>query len=145
MSILNLDPSSKAVLTRDVKVSDPANPPNGTLTNSFACTLLGSPLTDPTQKVNIWRNVIDGKFYARIAEKIPMPTTSAGREAAAALQALKPIHYASGDGSIVGYFVPAPDFNNRDSAGVTEVEPSTHVVQVSEASGAQAPIPVTLG
>jgi hypothetical protein len=81
--------------------------------NSFTCDLDGNPC-DPG--LLIAKDAFTGKYFARVAEVIPSDNTPTAKAQKEAILALNPIHFISDDGTIKGYFVPAPDFNNRDSS-----------------------------
>jgi hypothetical protein len=112
MSLLNLV-GPPAILTKTVKIADPANP-QATILQSFNCDVDGAQLGSGVAPTLIYRDLITGQTFARVTEKIPNANTSAGAAAATAISERSPIHFTNDDGSINGWFVPAPDFNERD-------------------------------
>ena len=107
MTALSLVPSSRALLTATVKQDD------GTVV-SHLCDLKGNrlPLGDPG--LPIYRDTYTAKTFVRVAEVIPSATDPISKAAAAEITALNPTHYASPDGDVKGYFIEAPDFNERE-------------------------------
>jgi hypothetical protein len=114
MTTLNLDPSSKAVLTKTDETPDP-NTPGKIIPISYPCDLEGNRLTSDNPGLPIYRDLYSGKTYVRVAETIPTGTDQFSKNLADSITALKPIHYMSEDSSVRGYYVPAPDFNKREA------------------------------
>jgi hypothetical protein len=102
---LNLDLSSRAILTKQVGTDAP-----------FLCDLNGNAITPPNPGLPIFRDLFSGKTFVRVAERIPSGGQSADIAEAKRINSLNPIHYASPDGTVNGYFIVAPDFNNREPA-----------------------------
>src|SRR5580658_690538 len=113
MSVLSLV-APPAILTKTVKIPDPTNP-QATVLQSYPCDVDGAQLGPNDAPTLLYRDLASGKTFARVIEKIPSSATTAGAAIALAVTALKPIHFANGDGSINGWFVPAPDFNGREA------------------------------
>ena len=105
MQALRFDQSSKAQLTNTT-----ADPKDATKTVTFLCDLKGKPLASGALPVSVYRDDYTGDVYAQVAEVIP---SKPGSEAdAAAITALKPIHYCSADGRVHGYFVKVASFDD---------------------------------
>ena len=113
MSILNLDESSKALLTRTDQVPNPVDPTK-TVDVSYACDLNGKKLSPMESPLPIYRDIFTGNYFVQVTERIPSGADDASTQQRDALRELKPIHYASPTGSVNGWFIPAPDFNGRD-------------------------------
>ncbi len=110
MQALLLNQSSKSLLTATVLVADPNNPGKDMFT-AFPCGMDGKPLAPGAAGIPVFRDVYTGKVYAMIAELIPTATDAASKEAAKVITDQNPIHYVSDDGSVKGWFVPAPDYD----------------------------------
>jgi hypothetical protein len=113
MQSLNLDLSSRAILTKTKLIPDPTNPA-ATIPQSFICDLNGNAITPPNPGLPIFRDLFSGKTFVRVAERIPSGAASADVAEAARINALNPVHFASPDGSVNGFFIVAPDFNSRE-------------------------------
>ena len=123
MSVLKLETSIKSFLTATVKVADP-NKPGDVMFQGYPCAIDGSKLPPGVASIPTYRDLYTGKLYAKIAEVIPTATDAASVEVAKAITALKPIHYVSDDGSVRGWFVEAPNFDqSAEQAAVVEPAP----------------------
>jgi hypothetical protein len=122
MSVLNLNTSTKSFLTATVKVADP-NKPGDVMFAGYPCRIDGSKLQAGDARIPTYRDLYTGKTYAKIAEVIPTATDAASVEVAQAINAQKPIHYVSDDGSVRGWFVEAPNFDQSAEQAVV-VEPA---------------------
>jgi hypothetical protein len=108
MHLLALIASSKALLTK----TDGAD--------SFLCDLDGNRLPQGAPGLPIYRDGYSGKTYVRVAENIPTGNQTADKERKAEIEALNPIHFTSADGDVRGYFIEAPDFNEREAKAKPE-------------------------
>lgn len=117
MNVLELNVKTKAVLTATVSVADP-NKPGSTIFAGYPCDLDGNRLGSGDSPIPVFRDLYSGKTYALIAENIPSAPDVASQAAAAAIRALKPLHFVSDDGSVKGWFIEAPSFDQ--SADGTE-------------------------
>jgi hypothetical protein len=110
MQALLLNASSKSLLTATILVADPNNP-GKEIFQGFPCGLDGKALPFGVPGIPVYRDVYTGKVYALIAELIPSATDAASKEAAKVITDQNPIHYVSDDGSVKGWFIPAPDYD----------------------------------
>lgn len=113
--MLDLNISTKALLTATVKVADPNKPGDVTFAG-YPCKIDGSKLGPGDSPIPTYRDRYTGKLFAKVAEVIPTATDAASVEAAKAITDLKPEHYVSDDGTVRGWFVEAPSFD-QSAAG----------------------------
>ncbi len=98
MSTLNLDTSSRGYLTRVIDGE------------TILVDIDGNPLASGVPPLRVCRDMFTGDAYVQLCEKIPGGTIPDDVAKAAKITALNPIHFVNGDGSVNGYFVPAPTF-----------------------------------
>jgi hypothetical protein len=100
---LDLITSVRAVLTKTV------TNPDKTI-SSFPCDIEGKPIPPGAEPLPIFRDRFTAKTFVRIAETIP--TAPSHADEAAAINERNPVHFANND--VRGWFVEAPDFNERE-------------------------------
>lgn len=110
MNVLDLNISTRALLTATVEIADP-DKPGSTKFTAYPCTIEGMPLGPGDAPVPVFRDRYTGKVYARIAENIPNAPDVVSVAAAKAIRDQNPISFVSDDGSVKGYFIEAPSFD----------------------------------
>jgi hypothetical protein len=129
MQKLNLIAESGALLTRTQSLPDPINK-DVLITTSYPCDLSGSPLSLGIKPLPLFRDSFSGLTYVRVVEVIPSGTASADVASRVAIQRFHPVQYASADGQVKGWFVEAPDFNNRENETARNVDRESSAVVV---------------
>jgi hypothetical protein len=110
MQSLNLNQSTKSLLTATILIADP-NKPGSEIFSAFPCGIDGKALAPGASPIPVYKDLYTGTVFARVAERIPKVIDSETAEVAQTLLALKPIHYSSDEGSVVGWFIEAPNFD----------------------------------
>ena len=101
---LVLDPSTRRYLTAE-SLDANKNP------TAVTCDLKGKPLGSSSFPLPVYTEVGTGKAYVRVAAIIPSNLDAQSIAAADAIKALDPVHVDGSDGTMRGWYIPAPDFS----------------------------------
>jgi hypothetical protein len=110
MNALELNTKVAAQLMATQLVPD-QNKPGESIIVSFPCNLKGQRLGAGEAPVPVYKDLYSGKVYAKVAEVIPSATDPASAERAKELHDMNPIHFSNEDGSVNGWFIEAPSFD----------------------------------